>query len=388
MPVGRRSRSVLVVLAVVLASSRCAPTGAVETATEARALEGEAAVRVVEPAPCAVLESAGGPVNLQVRFTVAGWAYPSANKGVAILLDGGEPFAVVQGVTPVLLAGVAPGRHRVAACPVTRSSAAGAWQPLATCACDVVTVDVALTGCAPLVEAPVTGDPRCDPRFPATTCCLDLNPCSVEACDDAGLTPICTFASVAPDCCLADLDCPADHFCHLVDDPTTNSDDTLALHRCAPCSACPAAGATCPTVCGACPACEAEGVCGGGLCPALPPVDEPNPEAVVEATPDLAAEAAEGREVASEAADDEGVAGEASPAETGPDAPGYTVDVSLDGDAVDAAGTEAGSCSMVTARPAPLPLALLLILSWITLGRGRRTTVGPQVTSDTAYTRR
>jgi|GEM_PF-2665996 len=344
----------------------CEPAGPAP-ASARLALEPDGAVHILEPAACAQVTTSGATVSVKMVFQVQA-VYPALTKGVAFFVDGGaEPYAVVQSVGPVALSGLAPGRHRLAACLVTKQGAG--WQPVAACTCDAVTVDVALTGCSLTVADPMTGDPECNPAAPASTCCVDQNPCSVEACDTTSGTPTCTFQSVSPDCCLSDTDCPADQFCHTADDPASADDDTLAVHRCAPCAACPAAGATCPAVCGACPMCEAEGVCGGGVCASLDPPADPPPEPAPDPTFEPDAPEASGATEGSDLA-----ASEAEPAteaiESGAEAPGYTIEVSASADDTGPAPVGGGSCAATEPRPrlgAFWPMALLALA----LGAGR-----------------
>ena len=316
-------------------------------------------VRLLEPAGCAVLTTPGPPVDLEVRFVVHDAAYPATTKGVAFLLDGGAtPYAVVQSTGPVLVTGLKAGRHRLAACLVQKGTG-DAWKAPEPTTCDVVTVDVALTGCSLTVADPITGDPECNPAAPAASCCIDQNPCSVETCDTSTGTPTCSFTSAAPDCCLSDVDCGAGQFCHQVDDPASAADDVLAVHRCASCALC-GAGVACPDPCGTYPSCPAEDACGGGLCPLSPPEPEPEPEpdpdlsdvALAESEP--AAETIEAA-LAEPAAAAEPDAGQA-------EAPGYTIDVTGEPDAVPPA-EGGGSCALHGAGSAAgaFPLGTLLL---------------------------
>jgi hypothetical protein len=367
-------------LTFLLALAACAP--APRTNTLALPSSEAPGVRILQPAGCAEIPTTGDPVDVEVRYAVVGLVYPQANRGVALVLDGAAtPFAVVESAGPVLLGGIAPGRHRVAAC-VVEKGADGAWAPPGApalgslgeggCTCDVVTVDVTLVGCSVLAADPITGDPECNPAAPAKTCCLDGNPCSLETCDTSAATPTCRFASVSPDCCLSDLDCGADQFCHLVDDPASAADDALAVHRCASCALC-GPGVQCPTACGACPSCPAEDTCGGGLCPLAPPDPEPEPEP----DPDVAAEtepAPESTDVAPEGPASELGSGEdKGEGEGGPDAPGYTVEVTPEADGTVEA-PEGGACT--PAGRSSSSGASVLLVAWLGLahaaGRSRR----------------
>ena len=358
-------RRVLVIALMGLVAC-VAPRG--ETGRASRAVSDAPGVRLVEPAGCTVLTTEGPPVDLEVRFEVWQVAYPATSRGVAFLLDGSDqPFAVAQTSNVVVLDGLAPGRHRVAACLVTKDGD-GAWHAAEACTCDVITVDVVLAGCSLLVTNPITGEPACNPAAPAGSCCLDANPCSVETCDASAGTPVCAFAATAPDCCLSDLDCGAGQFCHRVDDPTSVADDLLGLNRCASCDQCPAAGATCPAVCGACPSCPDENACGGGLCPLAPPAPEPQDQAAPELPPDVTApDAANAGDVPAADAPQP----DAAPDGTAAEVPGYTVEVAPDPGPEPAAGG-GGSCTVATRPPRDSAWWLAGAAGWLTAAAVRR----------------
>jgi subtilisin-like proprotein convertase family protein len=207
--------------------------------SEGLALTGDPAIQILAPQPFTVYEITNPSTNatVTVDFLVSNWVYPSAGRAVWFLLDGQDspPVSQTVGTNAITLPSIPKGLHTLTACLASGGNLLANQE-----ACHTITIKVSVVGtqgapdgCWPPVYDPQAQKFVCDPAHPTYSCCIDTNPCSLDACNYSMGVYKCQYGAVSS-CCQSKYDCAFGQKCYSTDDPLTVDDDQM-LNKCYEC---------------------------------------------------------------------------------------------------------------------------------------------------------